>query len=177
MRFIALLLFPAALAAQEAEVAGFIGAAAGPGTHAAFGGSLGIATSRHLMPVVEFSRFGMGNRPFNPPSWYSPSFQIRDSSVWDVNAGLHVQFPLQTWKFVPYAAFGLGLNHSRFNSTTERLGTSYSQDYSDTHFAFNAGGGFRFPIRGGLGVRPEFKIFTGGETYGRFAVGLYYQFR
>jgi hypothetical protein len=177
MRLFSLLFLPLVLAAQEVEVAGFVGAAAGPGTHAVYGGSVGIATSEHLMPLLEFSYFGLGDRPFNVPGWYTPSFRIHDSSVWDVNAGMHVQFPTQTWKFVPYAAFGLGFNRSRFTSTHERFMLLYSEDYSDTSFAVNAGGGVRFPIRGGLGVRPELKIFTGGETYGRISIGVYYQFR
>ncbi len=177
MRIILATLFlPIAVAAQTAEVSGFAGLIAGAGTHPVAGASFGLATSSHLMPVFEFSYMSLGSDILKPPFPITEASTVSDSRAYDFNAGLHILLPVKSIKPVPYLAVGLGAVHAIFNEVHAPFLPRSSGEYSDTRFAFHAGGGLRFHVTDRLGIRPELKIFTGPSTYARLSVGVFYRF-
>ncbi len=163
--------------ADYAELAGFGGFVSGIGTHGTVGGSLGYSTSRHIMPIVEFSYVPLGSDEFAFGGRFSRTLVRRDSRAYEFNGGLHIRFPTSRWRVIPYGAFGLGFVRSSVEIDNVRVGEPYSRDFSDTDFAASFGGGMRYPIAGGFGFRPEIKVFTTGSTWVRFSAGIYYEFR
>ncbi|HEU0139438.1 MAG TPA: outer membrane beta-barrel protein [Bryobacteraceae bacterium] len=163
--------------ADYAELAGFGGFVSGIGTHGTVGGSLGYSTSRHIMPILEFSYIPLGSDEFAFGDRFSRTLVRRDSRAYEFNGGLHIRFPMSRWRAVPYGAFGLGFVRSSVEIDSASFLQQYSNRLSDTDFAASFGGGVRYPIAGGFGLRPEIKVFTTGSTWVRFSAGIYYEFR
>jgi opacity protein-like surface antigen len=172
----ALALNPAAAQTPEpgtVEVSGFVGGISGIGTHPVIGTSAAFTLNRYVKPFAEFSYAPLGNDAYSP---VAGTVATQSSNLYHFNAGFQLSHPT-TGRIVPYATFGLGF----VRSTSEQLlpqPVGFSRlDIEDTDLAFNIGGGVRFYVTENWGIRPEVQAVATGNSYGRYAVGLFYQFR
>jgi hypothetical protein len=78
----------------------------------------------------------------------------------------HYLFPTRNPDLTPYLLVGMGVLSSGFGRGRDR----------DTAFGANIGGGLRWRTGTNWGIRPEIKGLIGDGSYGRFTVGLYYNF-
>ena len=158
-----------------AEGVVFGGGAFGSGGHALVGGGVGIEPSRRWMGTFELAYVPLGSAIIVGASLFR-NFQLSDSRLLDINAGVHLQFPNRS-AVRPYLAFSAGLLHGSFVSTNVRFGQTFQRDVSQTDFAFGAGGGLRVFITRSFGFRPEIKVFAGDSSFTRVSFGVFFQGR
>ena len=174
------------------EVGPFLGASYGiVSAQYMVGGNVTIAANKIFLPYVEYSYLPEVARPTIVSSVGSGTTATvdRNISFSDFHGGLHIRIPIHEKPVVPYLAIGVGaLTH--FDQTVKVTfrnpdGTTQTQTLTQpggSDFAFNAGGGLRFYIRGQrLGMRLEAKVYKPSgvfdSTFGKVEAGLFYQFR
>ncbi len=154
------------------EVSAYGGVVAGIGTHWTGGGGLAYAVTARLLAVGEFSYIPGGGQKFEGLG-YATKWSAR---ALDFNGGVHYELPLRDPKVVPYVGAGVGALHQSGSATVTVAGITVSAEASATDLYFNFGGGLRYYVSDRWGMRPELKVFAGGETFMRLAVGIFYQF-
>jgi opacity protein-like surface antigen len=160
----------AGIEAGQAEATGFGGVVSGVGTHGTVGGSLGVAAVPRLLILGEVAYVPGGS--VEGQGVFSGTGSSR---IYAFNGGAHYLFGGSS-KSVPYAGAGLGLVRATASIDGRALGLNISQKFSDTSLYFNFGGGLRYYVSDSWGVRPEFMIFAGNQTFVRLAIGIFYQF-
>lgn len=88
---------------------------------------------------------------------------VRSNAV-EFGVNGHYVIPLKQRNLTPYVLVGVG-----------GLNGGGSRD-RHTAFGANIGGGLRWQTGSNWGIRPELKVLVGDGSYGRFTVGLYYNF-
>jgi hypothetical protein len=160
------------ITAGNMEVAGHLGIVSGIGSHASFGGSLGVPVNNRFILFGDLSYIPMGGGSVTS----SGATASAGARAFNFNGTLQYQFK-QTNAVVPYAGAGLGLLHSSFDSSTNIPGSPpISVSGSSTDLYFNIGGGLRYFVNQRWGFRPELMIFAGPSTYVRLAGGIFYRF-
>jgi len=157
----------------QVEATGQIGFVSGIGTHGAFGGSVGAALNEHVLVFGEFLYIPLGS------STVSVLGVNRNVSAraFNFDGGLQYQFR-KYGSMVPYAGVGLGLLHSAasISNSFSFQGLNFSTGGSSNDFYANLGGGVRYYVTEQWGVRPEFTIFAGSNTFVRIGAGVFYEF-
>src|SRR5262249_23242759 len=98
------------------------------------------------------------------------------AKAYGFNFGGQYLFPKSgTW--APYAGGSLQILHSSVSYSATIQGSSVSGSSTGTDVYVGLGGGARYYTSGPWGVKPEVMLFVGNNTYVRFGVGLFYQFR
>jgi hypothetical protein len=155
------------------------------------GGNVTIAVNRFVLPYVEYTYLPQVARPtiISSVGLGTTATVDRNISFSDFHGGIHIRVPIHESPVVPYLAVGLGaLTHfDQDVRVTFRNadGTTQTQTLTQTggsDFAFNAGGGLRFYLRGPrFGFRAEAKVYkpTGlfNNVFGKVEGGIFYQFR
>jgi hypothetical protein len=151
------------------EVATFVGGTYGSGAHFNVGGSSGIAFSRYGLGLLEVSYSSLGQdtlRDHNSPP-------TSTSRLFDINGSFHIRVPFKE-RWEPYGIVGSGfLWNSFFPAITRPDGISGVEHYHKVAFAFHTGGGVRYYIGEGWGIRPEVKVIVSTHTYVRASVGIF----
>jgi hypothetical protein len=152
---------------EMGEVALFGGGTFGLGSHAAVGGSSGLAFSRYGMALIEASFMPLGKNTLRP----QPQGIQENSQLFDFNASFHVRIPVKN-RWEPYGILGGGL---LFNSFRSIVGQEHGAVAIDNFaFGFHTGGGFRYYIRETWGIRPEFRVTISNRNFTRLTVGIFY---
>jgi hypothetical protein len=169
----AFLAIPATLFGQSGEsgvgeVGAYGGGGFGGGAHALVGGSSGVAFSKHALALVEVSYTHLGDDIL----WRRHDVQQpKDSSLFDFMVGTHIRIPIGE-KWAPYGILGGGL---AFNTYKAYVGPQRALGgVDDFKMAFQTGGGVRYYIREGWGIRPEVKMVVSTRTYMRVSIGVFY---
>jgi hypothetical protein len=157
----------------QIEATGQLGFVAGIGTHVAVGGSVAGALNERVLVYGEFLYIPLGSSTVNILG------VNRDVSAraFNLDGGLQYQFR-KYGSMVPYAGVGLGLLHSSASipNNFSFQGLNFSTGGSSNDFYVNLGGGVRYYVTEQWGVRPEFTIFAGPNTFVRIGAGVFYQF-
>ncbi len=174
------------------EVGPFLGASYGiVSAQYMIGGNVTIAANKILLPYVEYSYLPEVARPtiVNTVGTGTTATVNRNISFSDFHGGVHIRMPIHESPIVPYLAVGIGaLTHSdqsirvTFHNADGTTQTQTLTQAGGSDFAFNAGGGLRFYIRGQrFGMRAEAKVYkpTGlfDSAFGKVEGGIFYQFR
>ena len=151
------------------------------------GGNVAWAPTRFLLPYGDFSFFPeFPRRSEISGTLVEQQVNVR-ARIYDIHGGVHLRFVRPEKRYVPYAAFGLGLLRSNLDieSSSRRRGDAqFSAPVTDhrntSDFAFNGGGGLRVYATSRWGFRAEGKFYrpTTGEYQGvfsKFTFGLFYQ--
>ena len=169
----AALLVPTAAFGQSGEsgvgeVGAYGGGSFGGGGHALVGGSSGIAFSKNGMALVEVSYTSLGSDIL----WRRHDIQQpKDSHLFDFMFGTHIRFPAGH-KWAPYGIVGGGLAFNHYKAYAGPQGALVAID--DFKMAFQTGGGVRYYIGEGGGIRPEVKMVVSTRTYMRVSIGVFY---
>jgi outer membrane protein with beta-barrel domain len=157
----------------QIEATGQIGFVSGIGTHGAFGGSVGGAVNEHVLVYGEFLYIPLGSSTVSVLG-VNRSVSAR---AFNFDGGLQYQFR-KYGSMVPYAGVGLGLLHSTADISNNFTfqGLNFSTGGSSNDFYVNLGGGVRYYVNEQWGVRPEFTIFAGPNTFVRIGAGVFYHF-
>jgi Outer membrane protein beta-barrel domain len=157
----------------QIEATGQLGFVSGIGTHVAVGGSVAGALNERVLVLGEFLYIPLGSSTVNVLG------VNRDVSAraFNLDGGLQYQFR-KYGSMVPYAGVGLGLLHSSASipNNFSFQGLNFSTGGSSNDFYVNLGGGVRYYVTEQWGVRPEFTIFAGPNTFVRIGAGVFYQF-
>jgi opacity protein-like surface antigen len=157
----------------QIEATGQLGFVSGIGTHVAVGGSVAGALNERVLVHGEFLYIPLGSSTVNVLG------VNRDVSAraFNLDGGLQYQFR-KYGSMVPYAGVGLGLLHSSASipNNFSFQGLNFSTGGSSNDFYVNLGGGVRYYVTEQWGVRPEFTIFAGPNTFVRIGAGVFYQF-
>ena len=160
------------LESGEVEATGQAGIAAGIGTHASFAGSVGKALNDRVFVLGEF-----GYIPLGGANASGTGFEVASTGrVLTFMAGAQYQFN-DMRSFTPYAGGGLGVVHAGGSVSSTVGGTTSNASFSSNNFYVNFGGGARYYVRDSWGFKPELMIFAGEDSFFRFSVGMFYQFR
>jgi len=163
------------LDAGEVEATVQAGIVAGIGTHASFAGSAGKAITDRIFAFGEFGYIPIGSGTVTSPGG---NFSIGNSGrVLSFMGGAQYQFN-ENNSFTPYAGAALGAVRTSFKSTI--VGAPISEtdiSASATKFYGSFGGGARYYVNESWGFKPELMIFAGSDSFVRFSVGVFYQFR
>jgi hypothetical protein len=174
---------------DEGEVTAFGGGAFAIGTHPVVGGSTGTAFSKYAMGLIEVAFSPMGQDTLRHRIGPRPE----TSRLFDFNGSFHIQIPVRK-RWAPYGILGGGLLFDSFRvvptptpengqppATTPPTATPPTTTpptaaiaINEFNFGFHTGGGFRYYIREGWGIRPEFKVIVSNRTYTRFTIGFFY---
>lgn len=159
----------------EVEGTGQVGIVMGTGTHASFGGSAGKAVSDNVFVLGEIGYVPMGGASFSGTTPGGGISLDAGGRLWTFMAGAQYQFG-QRGYLVPYAGAGLGFVRASGNFSSSVGGSTTNIDFSNTDFYASFVGGARYYVKDNWGLKPEFTIFAGSDTFFRFAVGVFYQF-
>ncbi len=153
----------------QLEVTGQVGVVSGIGTHGAFGGSVGTGLSENVLAYGEFLFIPLGSTTIGNGTLSARSYNF--------DGGLQYQFR-KHGSMVPYGNVGLGVLHSSASlpSTFTFQGFNFNTGGSANDFYANLGGGIRYYVSDKWGVRPEFTIFAGSNTFVRVGAGIFYEF-
>lgn len=158
------------------EATGQIGIATGIGTQASFAGGLGTAITDNIFVMGEFGWIPLGGAS---ASGSTPGGAFLEFStggrVLTFMAGGQYQFR-ETHSLIPYAGAALGLVDSSGELQTTVSGSSQNAKFSRTDFYMSFSGGARYYVNDSWGLKPEFTIFAGDNTFFRFGAGIFYQF-
>ena len=157
----------------QIEATGQIGFVSGIGTHGAFGGSGGVALNERVFAFGEFLYIPLGS------STVTILGDNRSVSAHALNLDGGLQYQFRKYgSMVPYAGVGLGLLHSSasISNSFSFQGLNFSTGGSSNDFYANLGGGVRYYVTEQWGVRPEFTIFAGPNSFVRVGVGVFYEF-
>ena len=165
------------------EIAGFVGASYGIDEFRVMGGgNVAYAVTREIMPYAELSYFpGIGRRDTVNNTDYIYSVPLTD-----FHGGVHIRIPIKESKVVPYLSAGMGLVHLQsvtYTSTAIVNGQTITyKPYtfpSESKFAGNFGGGFRFYVNEKFGIRLEAKAYAAKDeaVFGKVTVGFFYQIK
>jgi opacity protein-like surface antigen len=157
----------------QIEATGQIGFVSGIGTHAAVGGSVGAALNERVVVFGEFLYIPLGS------SNVTVLGVNRNVSARAFNLDFGLQYQFRKYgSMVPYAGVGLGLLHSSasISNSFSFQGLNFSTGGSSNDFYANLGGGVRYYVTEQWGVRPEFTIFAGPNTFVRIGAGVFYEF-
>jgi opacity protein-like surface antigen len=157
----------------QIEATGQLGFVSGIGTHVAVGGSVGGALNERVLLYGEFLYIPLGSSTVNVLG-VNRSVSAR---AFNFDGGLQYQFR-KYGSMVPYAGVGLGLLHSSASipNSFSFQGLNFSTGGSSNDFYANLGGGVRYYVTEQWGVRPEFTIFAGPNTFVRIGAGVFYEF-
>jgi hypothetical protein len=165
------------------EVGGFVGSSFGLETYRFMGGgNVGYAVQKWLFPYAEVS-YLPGIARAETTATTKVTYKIPFT---DFHGGVHLLAPLPGSRFALYGIVGVGLLHagSGFGIGTQNVGglqVPFNPPVaSSTDVATNFGGGARYYIKEGFGIRFEAKVYkpTGRftDTFGRIAGGIFWQF-
>jgi hypothetical protein len=154
------------------EFAAYFGPASGPGSaHLSVGGSTAAAVGRWAM-----AGFDVAYTPIDDASlrWLSAGTVIRNSRLYDFNANLRIRVPVGLRRTQWYGILGAGLLHNSFQSATPAGSQSLVFTSGSTdNFAFQTGGGLRYYVGEGWGVRPELRVVVSAKNYVLFSLGVF----
>ena len=154
------------------EATANLGVVGGIGSHASFGGSIGAPITDNLILSGDLSYIPMGGGTVT----FFGSTTSSSAKALNFNGNLQYQFK-PTHSVVPYAGGGLGFLRSSVSSSSNIPGQGpVNVSASSTDVYVNVGGGLRYYVKERWGIRPEFMIFAGSNTFVRFAGGIFYQF-
>lgn len=157
----------------QIEATGQVGFVTGIGTHGAFGGSAGAALNEHVLAFGEFLFIPLGSSTVRVLGVN----QNVSARGYNFDGGIQYQFR-KHGSMVPYAGVGMGLLHSSasISNSFSFQGFNFSTGGSSNDFYVNLGGGARYYVSEQWGVRPEFTIFAGPNTFVRIGAGVFYEF-
>jgi hypothetical protein len=157
----------------QIEATGQVGFVSGIGTHGTFGGSVGGALNERVLVFGEFLYIPLGSSTVNVLG-VNRNVSARG---FNFDGGLQYQFR-KYGSMVPYAGVGLGLLHSSasISNSFSFQGLNFSTGGSSNDFYANLGGGVRYYVTEQWGIRPEFTIFAGPNTFVRIGAGFFYEF-
>jgi opacity protein-like surface antigen len=158
----------------EVEATGQVGIVTGIKTHASFAASAGKAITDRIFAQGEFGYIPLGGTSFTVPGG-GPQFSS-GGSVMSFMGGAQYQFSERN-SFIPYAGGAVGIVRFSGSVTSTSGGTTTTADASDSDFYVSLSGGARYYVKDRWGFKPEFTIFAGDDTFFRFGVGFFYQFR
>lgn len=164
------------LESGEVEATGQVGIVTGIRTHASFAASVGKALNDRVFALGEFGYIPLGGAS---ASGTTPGggFQFDSGGkVLTFTGGIQYQFN-DTRSFSPYAGAGLSLVRFSGSNTSTVNGSTTSTSFSNNEFYVSLGGGARYYVKDSWGFKPELMIFAGEDSFFRFAVGMFYQFR
>ena len=165
------------------EVGGFLGSSFGLETYRFMGGgNVGYAVQKWLFPYAEVSYLpGIARTETNGTAKVNYKIPFTD-----FHGGVHLLAPLPGSRFALYGIVGVGLLHAGSGTGvgTQTVGGVQipfnPQVASSTDVAVNFGGGARYYVKEGFGIRFEAKVYkpTGRftDTFGRIAGGIFWQF-
>jgi len=159
------------LARGQVEATGQLGLVGGIGTHASVAGSVGAAYTERIFFQGELSYIPLGGGSVNLLGVESEG----SAKAINFNAGAQFLFP-RSAAIAPYAGIGLGILRSTASASTTFGGQTFGSDTSSTDFYVNLGGGVRYYMSDRWGIKPEFMLFAGSETYIRVGAGVFFQF-
>ncbi len=158
---------------RQMEANAQVGIVSGIGTHGSFGGGLGVALNPRFLGYGEFSYIPLGSASNSLPAF---GLQAGGSArAFNFNVGGQYRFS-RSGEMEPYAGAGLGVLHASSNYSTSFGGMTISGEGSSNDLYFNVGGGLRYFANDRWGLRPEFMIFAGSNTYVRIGAGIFYHF-
>lgn len=163
------------LDAGEVEATAQAGIVAGVGTNASFAASLGKAINDRVFVLGEFGwvPLGGGSGTVSTPGG---GFEFAaGGKLLSFMGGLQYQFNDYN-AFAPYAGAALGAVRSTFDSSITGV-SNISANERSTDFYVSFSGGARYYVRDRWGFKPEITIFAGTDSFFRFGVGVFYQFR
>jgi hypothetical protein len=159
---------------REVEANAQVGIVSGIGTHASFGGNIGMALGPRIRGYGEFSYIPLGGSSTSIPGVGQAEAGAR---AYNFNLTGEYQFSRSRSSLLePYAAFGLGLLRTSSSYSTSVGGMTVSGETSSKDLYFNIGGGLRYFVDERWGLRPELMIFAGSNTYVRLGAGIFYRF-
>jgi opacity protein-like surface antigen len=168
---------PATLLAQyssdeeTSELGTYGGAGFGAGTHAWVGGTSGVSPSKYFMAVLDASFMPMGATALR-----RDLVGTSTSRLYDFNFGGQVLIPIHH-RINPYGLVAAGLLYNTYHIETVRPdGYVYLAGRSDCKFAFETGGGMRYFVTEGFGVRGEYRYTVSTRNFSRISAGVFYQF-
>ena len=140
------------------------------GIHPAVGAGVGIATTRHVMGVAEFTYIPLGGGVLKPGDFDLLRLTPRTGGkAVDFHGGLHIAVPTGSDRALPYLAVGVGLVRQSF--------TALGLGHTTTGVAGSFGVGLKWLISERIGVRLELKVYTPNRTFVRVGVSLFYRSR
>jgi opacity protein-like surface antigen len=171
-------LAPAVLLAQSSgpletsELGAYGGASFGlGGTHPWVGGTAGVSPSKYFMAVLDSSFMPLGNRTLR-----TGLVGTSISRLYDFNFGGQILIPIHR-RFTPYGLLASGILFNTYNVVLTRPdGVAYVVGTSDVKFAFETGGGVRYFVTEGFGVRGEYRFTASTQNFSRVLFGVFYQF-
>jgi len=156
---------------EVGEVAGLGGVSLAAGAMPALAGSSGIALSRYLIGVFDTSFIPLGQRTIQP--WPERS-TIDHSYLFDFGVDLHVRIPVKR-RWAPYGIVGAGLLwNSLRQHTVDEEGIHRNIHYNQFNGALHTGGGMRFYVGEGWGLRSEIKVIASKQVYTQVLMGVFY---
>jgi outer membrane protein W len=154
----------------------FAGGVFGIGSRADGGVSLGLPTTRYLVPNVEFSYAKLGTYDYRT-GIYNNTRNLQESAMYDLNGGVKIRFPGSSRSYVvPFLGLGVGL--LRFSSDLASSGFSGNTDVrtGTNYLAGTVSGGVMYYITKHVGLQPEVKGYLSHRNFVRVTVGVFYQF-
>src|SRR5215471_884579 len=176
LRFgLGLALVPAALLAQSidtSELSTYGGVSAGAdAAHAWVGGSAGVSPSKYFMAVVDTSFAPLGSNVLR-----TGLLRTTTSRLYDFNFTGQVLIPVH-YRIKPYGLLGAGVLYNTYLIGAVRPnGVAYFAGRSDCKFGFETGGGIRYFVSEGFGIRAEYRFTASTRNFNRALVGVFYQF-
>lgn len=171
---VACLAMSAAAYAQESrqiEANAQVGIVSGIGTHGSFGAGISTPLAERVLGYGEFSYIPLGGSTSTIPGLQTGA----GARAYNFNVGGQYQFS-PSGSMTPYAGFGLGMLRTSSSYSSSFGGTTVSGGTSSNDLYFNLGGGVRYFVNEGWGLRPELMIFAGSNTHIRLGAGVFYHF-
>jgi hypothetical protein len=153
------------------EVAALGGGSLGTGANPVVMGSAGIAFSRYGMALFDLSFMPLGQHTIQP--WPARSTVTR-SYLYDFGVDFHVRVPVGE-RWAPYGIVGTGLLWNIIHQdTVDSYGLALGKRFYQFNGALHTGGGVRYYVRKGWGIRSEVRVVVSKEVYTQLLAGIFY---
>jgi opacity protein-like surface antigen len=156
------------------EVSVYGGASFGSlGSHAAVGGSVGLALARYAVVLFETTYVPLCDRALVP----RPGVVARSSGLYDFNFAVNVRVPYRD-RWEPYGILAPTMLYNRYDAQSIQPNGSISRltGQSNLKFGFETGAGLRYYVRKSWGIRGEYRYTIATQNFSRLVGGVFYHF-
>jgi hypothetical protein len=173
---VAPLILPAQYSTSEdrSELGAYFGGGTGAGTnHVWVGGTTGVSPSKYFMAILDTSFMPLGSNTLR-----KGLVGTSNSRLYDFNFGGHILIPVHHHHAItPYGVLACGVLYNTYRIAAVRPdGFAYLAGRSDAKFGFETGGGMRYMVTEGFGVRGEYRFTASTQNFHRVLFGVFYQF-
>ena len=147
------------------------GGSPGMGIRPTFVGGTGVAFSKYGMAMFETAFTSLGQHTIQ--GWPLAA-RVQHSYLFDFAVDFHIRIPVKD-RWAPYLIAGAGLLWNRVSQRDRDPVTfSSARHFDQFNGALHTGGGVRYYIGEGWGIRPEVKVIVSKQIYTSASVGIFY---